>query len=120
MGSRFLKYNIENPLTSKKEIERRYELVEKLGAEFILRDDLINELDKVYDFERLVGRISYGNLNAKDVIQLKMSIKALPDIKKILEELKYDKELTRRKRKDRNQKFKSRIQQNFWLLHRSK
>ncbi len=94
MGSRFLKYNIENPLTSKKEIERRYELVEKLGAEFILRDDLINELDKVYDFERLVGRISYGNLNAKDVIQLKMSIKALPDIKKILEELKYDKELT--------------------------
>lgn len=93
MGSRFLKYNIENPLTSKREIERRFDIVEKLSTEFILRDDLIKELDKVYDFERLVGRISYGNLNARDLIQLKASISALPNIKKILEELKYDKEL---------------------------
>ena len=71
MGSRFLKYNIENPLTSKKELERRYDLVQKLSTEFILRDDLMKELSEVYDLERLAGRISYGNLNPKDLIQLK-------------------------------------------------
>lgn len=93
MGSRFLKYNIENPLTSKKELERRYDLVEKLSTEFILRDDLMKELSEVYDLERLAGRVSYGNLNAKDLLQLKSSLKHLPNIKSILNELKYDKEL---------------------------
>ena len=93
MGSRYLKYNIENPITSKKELERRYDFVEKLSTEFILRDDLIKELNEVYDLERLSGRISYGNLNAKDLLQLKSSLKHLPNIKKILEELKYDKKL---------------------------
>ena len=93
MGSRFLKQNIENPLTDRKEIERRYDLVSKLSTEFILRDDLIKELSNVYDLERLVGRITYGNLNAKDLLQLKTSINALPNIKKILEELKFDKKI---------------------------
>jgi len=93
MGSRFLKYNIENPLTNKEEIERRYDLVEKLSTEFILRDDLMKELSNVYDLERLAGRITYGNLNAKDLLQLKSSLKSLPKIKEILEELKYDKEI---------------------------
>ena len=93
MGSRFLKYNIENPLTSKTEIERRYDFVTKLSTEFILRDDLIKELGNVYDLERLCGRITYGNLNAKDLLQLKNSLSALPHIKQILQELKYDKDI---------------------------
>ncbi len=93
MGSRFLKYNIENPLTSRQEIERRYDMVERLSTEFILRDDLIKCLDKVYDLERLAGRISYGNLNARDMLQLKTSLQALPELKKILIDLKYDKEI---------------------------
>ena len=93
MGSRFLKHNIENPLTNKNEIERRYDFIAKLSTEFILRDDLIKELDNVYDLERLCSRITYGNLNAKDLLQLKQSLKSLPTIKKILEELKYDKKI---------------------------
>lgn len=93
MGSRYLKYNIENPLTSKQAIERRYDMVEKLSTEFILRDDLNKELANVYDLERLAGRISYGNLNAKDLLQLKSSLHSFPKIKEILEELKYDKKL---------------------------
>ncbi len=92
-GSRYLKHNIENPLRNRKEIERRYDLVSKLSTEFILRDDLINELENIYDLERLCSRINYGNLNAKDLIQLKTSLKALPNIKKILEELHYDREI---------------------------
>jgi len=93
MGSRYLKYNIENPLIDKKKIERRYKYVEKLLTEFILKEELRDNLDKVYDLERLVGRISYGNLNAKDLIQLKNSLKYLPELKRILEELEYDKSI---------------------------
>ena len=93
MGSRFLKHNIENPLTNRNEIERRYDFIAKLSTEFILRDDLIKELDNVYDLERLCSRITYGNLNAKDLLQLKQSLKSLPTIKNILEQLKYDKKI---------------------------
>ena len=93
MGSRYLKSNIESPLTDKKAIERRYDFVSKLSTEFILRDDLIKELSNVYDLERLCGRITYGNLNAKDLLQLKSSLGSLPTIKKILEELNFDKKI---------------------------
>ena len=93
MGSRFLKSSILNPLTDQKELERRFDFVSLLSTEFILRDDLIHALDKVYDLERLVGRVSYGNLNAKDLIQLKNSIYVLPEIKRILKELNYDQEI---------------------------
>ena len=93
MGSRFLKNTILNPLTDKSELERRYDFVSILSTEFILRDDLIKSLDNVYDLERLVGRITYGNLNAKDLLQLKSSLKELPTIKKIIEELHFDKDI---------------------------
>ena len=93
MGSRYLKNSILNPLTDKKEIEKRYDMVSLLSTEFILRDDLIKSLDNVYDLERLVGRITYGNLNAKDLLQLKSSLHELPVISKILTELKYDKKI---------------------------
>ena len=93
MGSRFLKYNIENPLTNVSEINRRYDTVETLLTEFILKSDLQNALDQVYDLERLASRISYGNLNARDLLQLKKSLKVLPTIKKILEEIKFYKSI---------------------------
>ena len=93
MGSRLLKQNIENPLTDIKEINRRYSIIEKFLTEFILKEEIKNELDNVYDLERLSSRISYGNLNARDLLQLKNSIKVLPNIHKILEELKYDKNI---------------------------
>ena len=93
MGSRYIKYSILNPLTDLEQINRRLDLVSTLSTSFILRDDLINELNNVYDLERLVGRISYGNLNARDLIQLKNSLGHLPRIKEILQELKYDREI---------------------------
>ena len=91
MGGRYLKTTIENPLTDIKEINRRYDMIEKLLTEFILKEELRDELDKVYDLERLASRISYGNSNARDMTQLKNSLKVLPNIKRILTELKYDK-----------------------------
>jgi len=93
MGSRYLKMNIENPLLSVQKIERRYNFVEKLLTEFILKDELRMELDQVYDLERLASRISYGNLNARDLIQLKNSLSHLPMISNILQKLSYDVEL---------------------------
>ena len=89
MGSRYLKYSIENPLTSSSEINKRYDVIETLLTEFILKNDLQNLLDEIYDLERLSGRISYGNLNARDLLQLKNSLKVLPSIKKILEEINF-------------------------------
>ena len=91
MGSRALKSNIENPLTDVKEINSRYDIIERLLTEFILKEELIRNLNEVYDLERLAGRISYGNLNARDLLQLKNSLKVLPDIKRILDEIKYPK-----------------------------
>lgn len=93
MGSRLLRKNLEFPLVDRKELERRYHYIEVLQTEFILRDDLKKSLNQVYDIERLIGRVCYGNLNARDLLQLNSSLKALPTVKKILEEIKYDKEL---------------------------
>ena len=93
MGSRLLRKNLEFPLIDRKELERRYHYIEVLQTEFILRDDLKKSLNQVYDIERLIGRVCYGNLNARDLLQLNSSLKALPTVKKILEEIKYDKEL---------------------------
>ena len=91
MGSRLLKNYIENPLINKEEINRRYKIVETLIQEFILKDDLSENLLEVYDLERLSGRIAFGNANARDLLQLKRSIKVLPNIKEILKKLNYDK-----------------------------
>ncbi len=93
MGSRYLKSNIESPLTEKKEILRRYDIIEKFLTEFIKKEELKEELTKVYDLERLSGRISYGNVNARDLLQLKNSLSALPKIHEILKEIGYDKNI---------------------------
>ncbi len=89
MGARLLKTYIENPLIDKDEINKRYDIVEKLLKEFILREDLKNYLFDVYDIERLLGRIAFGNANARDLLQLKASLKVLPAINKILEQINY-------------------------------
>lgn len=89
MGARLLKNYIENPLIDKDEINRRYDVVESLIKEFILREDLKNLLYEVYDLERLSGRIAFGNANARDLLQLKSSLKVLPDINNILMALNY-------------------------------
>lgn len=89
MGSRKLKHFIENPLLDITKINSRYNIVSKLLEEFILADELRNNLYEVYDLERLCGRISFGSANAKDLLQLKMSLKVLPEIKDKLEKINF-------------------------------
>ena len=93
MGSRMLKQMIENPLIDINEINRRYDVVETLLKEFILKDDLQKALFEVYDLERLSGRIAFGNANARDLLQLKTSLKVLPSIKEILTKINFDKNI---------------------------
>mgnify|MGYP004454947433 FL=1 len=89
MGSRKLKQWIENPIVNKDILNKRYDVVEKLLQEFILADDLRNYLYEVYDLERLCGRISLGNANARDLVQLKNSLKVFPNIKDILKKINF-------------------------------
>lgn len=89
MGSRKLRYFIENPLLDIGKINSRYNIVEKLLEEFILTDELRSDLYEVYDLERLCGRISFGSANAKDLLQLKSSIKVLPSIKEKISIIKF-------------------------------
>ena len=91
MGSRMLKNMIENPLVNKEEINKRYDMIEILLKEFIKKEELCNYLYEEYDLERLSGKVAFGSANAKDLLQLKNSLKYLPNIKKILEELGFDK-----------------------------
>ncbi len=89
MGSRCLKQYLENPILDKDILNKRYDMVETLMREFILRDDLQNCLANVYDLERLSGRVAFGNANARDLLQLKNSLYELPKIKEILDKLNF-------------------------------
>ena len=89
MGSRKLKYWLENPLIDISEIEKRHNIVNSLLEEFILSEDLRKCLYNVYDLERLCGRIALGSANARDLIQLKESLKYLPEINDILKKIGY-------------------------------
>lgn len=84
MGARLLKKWLERPLLNIELIKKRQEIVKSFFSQFIERDELRNVLSSVYDLERLAGRIAYGNVNARDLIQLKQSLQQLPKIKNIL------------------------------------
>lgn len=90
MGSRLLKEWILNPLMDKKKIESRYDEIERFNTEFIIKDELREDLSLVYDLERLSSKVVGGNLNARDLLQLKNSLAVLPRIKEKLVALKLD------------------------------
>src|SRR5690625_5644811 len=81
MGARTLKKWIERPLYNKNLIDNRLNIVESLLNGFLERETLRESLKYVYDLERLAGRISFGNVNARDLNQLKSSLKQVPAIK---------------------------------------
>ena len=84
MGGRLLRRWINDPLIDVNEINKRLDSVNELKNSVVLKGDIIDSLKKVYDIERLAGKISYGNANGRDLISLKNSVKQLPEIKQIL------------------------------------
>ena len=93
MGSRCLKSYIESPLINKEEIIKRQDIVSKLLKEFILKEELKDMLDEVYDLERLSGKVAFSTANARDMLQLKQSLKNFPKINELLSKLDYDEKL---------------------------
>ena len=85
MGSRMLRRWIEEPLVNKEKITLRLNAVEELFKDLSLNDSLKEALHDIYDIERILGKISNKNANAKDLIALKTSINKIPNVKGIIE-----------------------------------
>ena len=88
MGGRLLRRWLNDPLIDIQEINKRLNAVKELKEDIMLRGDIIENLKKVYDIERLAGKMAFGNANARDMITLKNSLYKLPEVKKILQECK--------------------------------
>ncbi|WP_044010968.1 DNA mismatch repair protein MutS [Paucilactobacillus wasatchensis] len=87
MGSRLLKQWLDRPLLDKGAISARQDKVQELLSHYFERSNLQDELTQVYDLERLAGRVAYGNVNGRDLIQLRTSLEQIPKIKYLLESL---------------------------------
>jgi DNA mismatch repair protein MutS len=86
MGGRLLRKWLLLPLISVNKITERLDAVDEIVKKTLLRYDLRSQLSKIRDIERLIGRIVYGNSNARDLIALKVSLLAIPEITKSLKE----------------------------------
>jgi DNA mismatch repair protein MutS len=87
MGGRLIRKWIKEPLTDVLEIGRRLDAVETLTDNVLARNNIKEGLKAVYDIERLAGRVSYGNANARDLLALLRSADAVPDVKSELADL---------------------------------
>lgn len=82
MGSRKLHTWIDRPLIDRNEIIKRHNYVEALINNYVAKEEIKESLKTVYDLERIIGRISVGNANAKDLVQLRRSLANIPNFKK--------------------------------------
>ncbi|VVB85595.1 DNA mismatch repair protein MutS [uncultured archaeon] len=86
MGGRLLRKMTLAPAISVNKISERLDAVDEIVKKTLLRYDLRTQLSRIRDIERLIGRIVYGNSNARDLAALKISLAAIPEIKKSLKE----------------------------------
>lgn len=84
MGGRLLKQWLDRPLIQGIQIKKRQNMVASLLAAFFERADLQQALTKVYDLERLAGRVAFGSVNGRDLIQLKTSLEQVPAIRALV------------------------------------
>ena len=84
MGARLLRSYVEQPLIDAEEIEGRLSAVEALCDQAMIRDEIREYLQPVYDLERLISRISYQSANPRDLISFKTSLQMLPFLKQLL------------------------------------
>lgn len=90
MGSRKLKDWMLQPLVDINRITKRYDAIELINTQFILKEELRRLLDDVYDLERLCGKVNCGSLNARDVLQIKKSIACFPLINSYIKDIGLD------------------------------
>ena len=87
MGGRLLRRWLNDPLIDVNEINKRLGAVEELKNNMMLRGEVIENLKKVYDIERLAGKMAYGNGTPRDMITLKNSLSKLPEIRQVLQDV---------------------------------
>lgn len=87
MGTRLLKNYINEPSADIKEIQLRLSRVETLVNDFLLRGDLADELDRIYDLDRLIARVGFDSCTGREMLQLKNSLAIVPSIKKSLNQI---------------------------------
>ena len=87
MGGRMLKRWLEKPLLSERVITERLDAVEELLQHYFERQQLKDTLREVYDLERLVAKVGYGTASARDLVQLKSTLRLIPRIQSALEEM---------------------------------
>lgn len=83
MGTRLLKHYLNHPLTDVNILQKRYDLIEAFDK-IILRSDILDILDNIYDVNRIIGKLSFNSINARDLEQLKITLKHIPKLKEIL------------------------------------
>ena len=86
MGARLLRNFVEQPLIEKAEIERRLDAIESLKENAMVREEIREYLNPIYDLERLIGRVTYQTANPRDLIAFKSSLQMLPFLKTLLDE----------------------------------
>ena len=84
MGGRLIRRWINDPLVNVDDINARLDAVEEIKNDLLLSDRIVESLKSIYDIERLAGKISYGTVNARDLISLKNSIMQLPNLKETI------------------------------------
>lgn len=87
MGGRKLKRWLNRPLINKEDILQRQQFVESFLNNYFERSQLRESLTEVYDLERLAGKVSFGSVNGRDLIQLKSSLNQIPKLKHVIGEL---------------------------------
>ena len=90
MGGRLLRAWVEKPLLSKEKIEARLAAVEALYQNHVLGEALREKLSRVYDMERLLSKVSYHSLNARDCLSLLRSLEQAPEVLSLLAEISGD------------------------------
>lgn len=86
MGARKMRSFVEQPLVDVEEIEKRQDAIEELNNKPMIRDEIREYLQPVYDLERLISRISYHSANPRDLLAFRSSLEMLPHIRLLLKE----------------------------------
>ncbi len=87
MGSRMMRKWLDRPLKDMNEINSRLDYVEAIKNDYVVKEDIKNSLKTIYDLERIIGRISCGNANARDLVQLRKSLSNIPSLKENVSKL---------------------------------
>jgi len=87
MGGRLIKKWVNQPLINKEKINNRLDAIEELKNNYMKLEKIINDLEGIYDLERILSKITYGSANARDLDSLRFSLTKLPQLKEDISDL---------------------------------